>query len=52
MTCRCGKQFCYVCGGDYPNCYCKAGQKPPDEPILPPIVPAVPLKPQWIRPKK
>ena len=22
MTCRCGMQFCYVCGGNYPNCNC------------------------------
>jgi len=26
MTCRCKKQFCYVCGGDYPNCLCKTGK--------------------------
>ncbi len=43
MTCRCGKQFCYVCGGDYPQCYCKTGQRPP-EPDLPPPVPQVPLR--------
>ena len=23
MTCRCGHQFCYKCGGDYPNCECR-----------------------------
>ncbi len=22
MSCRCGHQFCYACGGDYPNCEC------------------------------
>lgn len=31
MTCRCKKEFCYVCGGDYPQCYCKTGKIPPPE---------------------
>lgn len=22
MTCRCGGEFCYKCGGPYRNCYC------------------------------
>jgi hypothetical protein len=22
MTCRCGKEFCYSCGKNYPNCPC------------------------------
>jgi len=22
MTCRCGKMFCYKCGGNYTNCKC------------------------------
>ena len=23
MTCRCGYEFCYVCGGKYRNCDCR-----------------------------
>ena len=22
MKCKCGWEFCYACGGDYPNCDC------------------------------
>lgn len=22
MKCRCGKEFCYLCGGNYPACLC------------------------------
>ena len=44
MTCRCQKQFCYVCGGDYPNCYCKTGQRPA-ELVVPPAVPVPLLRP-------
>ena len=22
MTCRCGYQFCYICGGKYQDCEC------------------------------
>ena len=23
MTCKCKKDFCYKCGGDYPQCDCE-----------------------------
>lgn len=26
MVCRCSNEFCYVCGGPYPNCHCKEKQ--------------------------
>jgi len=25
MKCRCGTDFCYVCGGNYPGCSCAGG---------------------------
>lgn len=23
MKCRCEKEFCYLCGGNYPDCLCR-----------------------------
>lgn len=46
MTCRCGMQFCYKCGGNYPNCYCKQGTVPVEQLFIPQPLPAVPAKQQ------
>lgn len=37
VKCRCGREFCYTCGGDYPNCYCKAGKVPPEAYVYRPV---------------
>lgn len=29
MKCRCGTEFCYICGGFYKRCFCVNGQLPP-----------------------
>lgn len=35
MTCKCGMQFCYICGGNYPDCYCKKKINP--IPVVQPV---------------
>jgi len=33
MVCRCKKEFCYNCGGNYPNCPCKSRQVAANVPV-------------------
>jgi len=41
MTCKCGMQFCYVCGGNYPNCDCRKGKNPLLRGLFPSVRPLV-----------
>lgn len=31
MKCRCTKEFCYICGGNYGNCYCNSNNNELEE---------------------
>jgi hypothetical protein len=40
ITCRCGHQFCYVCGGDWATDPCRFGPPAPPPPPPPPASPS------------